>query len=262
MFTPTLRFPRRLLPLLITGACAVGLAGCNTDMMTYSKDAEQAGLAQMNDGKYADAAGSFQNSVRQDPTNYKTRFYLAECAEQTQQYTLAIHSYKACLDLLPSTLAGQEDTTTHEQAMDNMARLLARVDENSAQTDLLLQEAEQSHSPDYFRVVARAFRYKSDADTALDVYHRALLVDEHNFDINKEYGLYLVRLGQTDKASQPLREAYRSNQSDAQVNAGLRQIGINPGPALMPAGPMANPVMPRGPGDSIGATDEAPIPHN
>src|SRR3954465_14626568 len=57
-------------PLIGSGGCA--------DMVTFSKDSRQKGIQQYAEGNYQDAAGSFQNAIRQDPRDFRSHFYLAE----------------------------------------------------------------------------------------------------------------------------------------------------------------------------------------
>jgi Tfp pilus assembly protein PilF len=252
---------------LFLAAAGAGLLmsvfGCNTDMITYSQQSQHQGLSQLNDGDYVDATGSFQNAVRQDPTNYKAHFYLGECYEMNKQYDLAAHSYKASLDEMAKTLPGREDTAFHEQAMDRFARLLADADPNQAQTDLLLKQAQESRSGESYRIIARAFRYRSDADSAIQNYRTALLMAPHDFAINKEYGLYLIQLKQSQGAVTLLREAYRQDQNDPQVNAALRQLGITPDDSLMfGEAEGSKPVILHSPLDSnrtdvVGSTDQS-----
>lgn len=233
MITAPLIVSRRVLTVVGCGGLFLALVGCNTDMITYSKDSQHQGLSQLNDGDWVDATGSFKNSVRQDPTNYQAQFYLGECYEMGKQYDLAGHSYEESLDAMSKTLPGREDTAFHEQAMDHLARLLADADPSEAKLNLLIQQSQQNHSGEGFRIVARAFRYRSDADSAIQNYRTALLMAPHDFDINKEYGLYLIQLTQSQQAVTLLREAYRQNQNDPQVNAALRQLGITPDDHLM-----------------------------
>jgi Tfp pilus assembly protein PilF len=228
VITSPLLVSRRIVNIVASGGLFLALVGCNTDMITYSKDSQHQGLSQLNDGDWVDATGSFKNSVRQDPTNYQAQFYLGECYEMGKQYDLAAHSYETSLDSMSKTLSGRQDTAFHDQAMDHLARLLAVADPSESQLNLLIQQSQQNHSGEGFRIVARAFRYRSDADSAIQNYRTALLMAPHDFDINKEYGLYLIQLSQSQQAVTLLREAYRQNQNDMQVNSALRQLGITP----------------------------------
>jgi len=52
-----------------------------------------------------------------------------------------------------------------------------------------------------------------------------------NYVAQKELGLYLEVLGQNQEAGQVLRDAYRLNQQDQDIDTALRRIG------MVPAGP-------------------------
>ena len=73
----------------------VSLTGCGTDMLTYSNDSKAEGIRKYNDGRYADAAGSFRNAARQNPTDDKTQYWLGLSFEQCQDYHEAIGAYIA-----------------------------------------------------------------------------------------------------------------------------------------------------------------------
>src|SRR5262249_37810623 len=95
--------------------------------------------------------------------------------------------------------------------------------------------------------LGKIFAYRADPDSAIDAYNRAMLTDPQNFYIVKEYGLYLVTLGQNQQAELPLRKAYGLNQQDDAVNHALRSIGVIPGPAVLDENALAKPLIPRGP---------------
>ena len=52
--------------------------------------------------------------------------------------------------------------------------------------------------------------------------------DAQDFAVRKEFGLYLLELAQAKDAEYYLRQAYRINATDEQVNTGLRQLGLVP----------------------------------
>jgi hypothetical protein len=82
---------------------------------------------------------------------------------------------------------------------------------------------------------------------ALDNYNHAALLDNKEFAILKEYGLYLQQVGQGKRAVVALSQAYRINDKDEQVNGALVQLGIVPGPSLKEQSELAQPVIPKGP---------------
>ena len=102
-------------------------------------------------------------------------------------------------------------------------------------------------SPEEWFLLGKIFAFRGDPDSAIDAYNHAMLTDPQNFHIAKEYGLYLVRLGQGKQAETPLRKAYAMNPDDAEVGNVLRSIGVIPGPALQDEDALAKPIIPRGP---------------
>ena len=74
---------------------AISIVGCG-DMITYSHEAKQQGLSQYDDGHYAEAAGSFRNAIRQDPTDPDSSYWLGMSYEKTNSWHEAIDSYKTC----------------------------------------------------------------------------------------------------------------------------------------------------------------------
>jgi Tfp pilus assembly protein PilF len=246
--------------VILAGSAFLTLAGCG-DAVTFSQDAQRTGLQQYDDGDYADAAGSFQNAVRQDPTDYKAHYYLAASYEQTGKVHLAIAHYEQALGLMAKTLPGRNDVQLHDQIVNNLVDLLAKSDDTQSETDLLLTQAKNDQSAEDYQIAARVFRKRGDADTALQCYNKAVLAEPGNFSAAKEYGLYLVQLNQNDQAAAQLRTAYRQNQDDPQVNAALQQIGITPGPGLLAENQLAQPLIPRGPLPSLGATTPNATPN-
>jgi Tfp pilus assembly protein PilF len=211
---------------LISLALGVSLlAGC-AEPLTYSQDFKREGLRQYNTGDYLSAAGSFEAAAKQDPTDYHTQYYLGRCYEQTGEYQLAMEAYRLCLKLRPIMPAGRADVATRERTLSRLAILIAHHDTTDSEINALQQQAVDSQSGDDYRLVARVFALRGDADTAVDCYRRAFARDEENFDLAKEYGLYLVKIDQTTAAATVLRKAWALNSSDAQVVQTLRGLGV------------------------------------
>ena len=66
-------------------------------------------------------------------------------------------------------------------------------------------------------LLAKINRGIGDADAAIEAYSQASLTAPKDFDIAKEYGMYLLQLSQNDKARSELRRAYALNPKDQQV---------------------------------------------
>jgi Flp pilus assembly protein TadD len=217
--------------VLAAGVAGVGgalLVGCSgSDMITFSQDAKREGIKQYNSGDYVDAAGSFRSAVRQDPRDYESYWYLGASKEQIKDYHGAILAYKTSLDVMGQTMGGRSDAATKEKVLDRMAHLIAAGDEAETQINGLVAEAQQRHSADDYRLLGRTFRYRGDADSAVDQYRRGLHFAQDDFGYHKEFGLYLAQLGQNADASRVLRDAYELDETDVQVNLALAKLGVS-----------------------------------
>jgi cytochrome c-type biogenesis protein CcmH/NrfG len=246
------RFFSGILAIGIAGAAFVFLTGCGMDsqnVLTWSQDAKREGIKQYGDGRYAEAAGAFRNAIRQNPLDPDSEYWLGLCYERTQSWHAAIDAYKTCLQLMPPPGTVHYSLRMHDSAFDRVAHLIASNDSTGSETDLLVQTAAQSHSSEDFRLLGRVYRFRGDADNALENYRRAVQIEPENFAAQRELGLYLEQLTQNQEAGQVLRDAYRLNQTDERVNDALRQIGMEPGPGLLarrqpPARQMTMPPLP------------------
>jgi tetratricopeptide (TPR) repeat protein len=240
----------RLMAMGIVAAALVFLTACSDDILTWSKDAQQEGLQDYKDGRYAEAAGAFRNAIRQNPSDPISEYWLALSYEQSQSYHEAIDAFKTCLRLMPPPGTVYYNSTMHDTAFDRLARIIARNDYTGSEIDLVQNTAKQDESSEEYRLLGRIFRYRGDADSGLDNYRRAVQIDPSNFVAQRELGLYLEQLSQNQEAGQVLRDAYRLNQNDSIVNIALRRIGIEPGPSLLAQQRPANEVLPALPADS------------
>jgi tetratricopeptide (TPR) repeat protein len=234
------------LSLFCLAFALAGVSGC-ADMMTYSRDAQQEGESLYNRGDYANAAGAFRNSARQNPRNYQAYYNLGNCYYNLGQYQQAIASYKTARQTATVTLEGKADTVTREKILNGLAAAIAKSDQRDAEIDSLQKEAEATQSAETWYALAKAYEFRSDADSAMDAYNRAALLDPKNHMIAKSYGLYAERIGQRQRADAPLRRAYELNPKDQEVAAALRRIGVVPGPGLLTENQLARPLVPRGP---------------
>jgi len=263
---------RVLLATVAAGSLCI-VVGCGTDMLTYAQDSKRAGIGEYNDGNYSDAVGSFQNAVRQDPRDAETEYWLGLSFEQTQNYHEAINAYKTSLAVMPEWGSARFNRALHDKAFDRLACVIALHDPANTEIDLLTSVADKNSSDIDYWLLGRIFRYRGDADTAMDDYHRSIQLNPSNFVVQKELGLYLVQLGQIQEASAVLRDAYRLNQYDDQVNGALRSVGMTPGPGLYtqdapktlpPAAPDMEPgIGPVAPASHIDAPDQSiPAPRD
>ena len=248
MFSLKHRILTTVLTLGVSGGALALLTACGMDtqdVLTWSKDAKREGFQAYNDGQYAEAAGAFRNAIRQNPNDPESEYWLGMCYEQTQSWHEAIDAYKTSLRLMPPPGTVHYSVAMHDSAFDRLAHIIADHDATGSETDLIAQNISQDQPSEDYRLLGRIFRYRGDADTALDDYRKAVHIAPDNFAAQRELGLYLEQLTQNQEAGQVLRDAYRLNQNDDQVNAALRNIGMEPGPGLLAQDqPVARPYPP------------------
>jgi tetratricopeptide (TPR) repeat protein len=232
--------------LLVLGGIVYAGAGC-ADSVTRSRDIRAQGISQYNAGAYGDAAGTFRQSIAQDPRDYRSHYYLAASYEAMGLPQQAIQSYKASLDVMLLSHAGREDAEFRNRVLDGLAGAVARSDDRHIEMDAIERQARSSPSAEGYFLLAKAYRFAGDHDSALDAYNRARLLESRNFYILKEHALYLEQLGQTDRAVPMLRQAYVMNPNDHQVDLALRRHDIIPGPSLRDEQDLQPPLVPKGP---------------
>ena len=200
----------------------------------------------MAEGNYADAAGSFRAALRSDPRDYHSQYYLGQCYEQMKQYQQAIQAYKTSLDAQTRTLAGQEDQAQRQTTITSLAAVISKADNRDAETNAVEQAAKSGNQVQDWVLLAKICANRGDADSAIDAYNRAFVINPKDFTVVKAYGLYLAQLGQKQRAEQTLRKAYALNSNDEQVNEALRRLNIVPGPGLKSQSQLVKPPLPNG----------------
>jgi Tfp pilus assembly protein PilF len=240
-------FARSIRKGLVVLGCGlvVAMSGC-ADIVTYSQDAQQKGMQYYNAGQYTDAAGAFNNAVKQAPGNYEARYYLASCYVQTGAYEKAIQSYRAALDSMKLTYDGQRDTAFRTKVIDGLAQAVAKSPNRHAEMAALEQSARGKSNPEDYIILAKAAQFGGDPDGAIEYYNHASVLAPNDFQVQKQYGLYLDTLGQSS-ATTPLRRANALNPDDLEVASALRRHGVVPGPSLKEPHELAKPMMPNGP---------------
>jgi len=201
-------------------------AGC-TEALTYANKSREEGLKLYDQHYYADAAGAFRNSVRQDPRDYRSQYYLGLCYDELKQHHQAFSQFRTSLDVITQLGPVLADQNFRQQVLDAYGASVARNDENEAEISALTKRAQGSTTGEEWFILAKAFRLRGDADRAIDAYTRAARVAGENFYIRKEFGLYLLDpLAQNQEAEYWLRMANKLQPFDAQVNAGLAKLGV------------------------------------
>jgi tetratricopeptide (TPR) repeat protein len=235
--------------LVVASLLSLGAGGCG-DMLTYASDSRQQGIKAYNEGSFADAAGSFNNAIRQDPRDYQSYYYLGRSYESLKQYHQAVHAYRTALDVMKNSLVGREDTAFRYRVLDGLGSAAAKGESRELEL-AAMQNRQQPSAEDEF-VRGKIYRIRGDVDSAVEAYTRAGLIEPNNLPVAKELGLYLVQLGQTQQAQAPLKKAYVLNRrqgrpEDAEVATALRQVGVVPGPSLADEKDLVKPPIPPGP---------------
>lgn len=224
----------------------VFVTGC-ADYLTFSKDSRRKGLEALRLGQYDEAQGAFADAVRQNPLDYQSFYQLGVLYQREKNYQMALSSYKKSLAVQRESSDGRMDVESKYQTLDAYARCLALADDRDSEINDIEKEATQSNKGDDYLVLARAYYYKKDADSALGAYARAAHAAPESFLIAKEYSLYLERLGLGAQAKTELIRAYRLNPEDTDINMALRRQGVIPGPGLKTEEELARPLVPVGP---------------
>jgi tetratricopeptide (TPR) repeat protein len=235
----------------LIGIALLSLTGCS-EILTYANKSREEGMRLYSEKMYADAAGAFRNAARQDPRDYHSHFYLGVCYEQMQQYQQAFQEYHTALDVMARTPEGKYDDAFRLQVIDTLASAMARNDDREVELNRAEKQARENQSAEHWFLLAKVYRLRGDADSAIDAYRRACHWDNASFPIRKEFGLYLLDpLNQRRDAEYYLRQAYRLDPDDDAVNAALERLGVTPPPAykpkeeaLRPSSPPASPAAP------------------
>jgi tetratricopeptide (TPR) repeat protein len=214
-------------------------------VVASSKHSREQGQKLYAQGEYSDAAGAFRLAVRDDPTDYRSWYWLGQAYDKTQSYHQAIQAYRTALDVRKRTAPGREDEAMRVRTIDALGKSIAAGNERTFQAET--NKGMQPSAEDKY-VEAKAFEYMGDADAALEAYQQAVALDRKDFAIAKDYGLYLEKVpSMRDQAVKQLKRAYQMNAKDAQVVAALRRNGVVPGPSLKEMDQLAKPSVPKGP---------------
>jgi tetratricopeptide (TPR) repeat protein len=218
---------------IVLGTVLVAGFGCaETDTVTYAKNANRDGMALYQDGNYLDASVAFKSATRQNPRDYNSFYYLGLCYQQLGSSQEEIAAFRACLDVMPLSLAGKQDLAMHYKAMDALAMAIAKSATCGQETAEMEAKCAGKASVDDQWMLAKVYRFSGDADAAIEAYNKAVLIDPTRFDVAKEAGLYEAALGQNDKAAATLKKAYAQKNDDDQVNDALHRLGVVTGTGL------------------------------
>ena len=242
-FTPSVR---SLSKTLIAAGLTLAVVGCQ-DMITYSRDSREQGIKLYNNGQYDLAAGSFQNAVKQNPSDYQSYYWLGVSYDASKNYQQAIQAYRSSLDVQQLSIEAKANVPFRRKTIDGLAIAISKSPSRSDEiTDIEQKTAGHETSEDAL-LLAKIFQYSFDADSAIDAYNRAVLLDPNDIAISREAGLYFAKINKQANAEPLLKRAYIANPNDTQVADALRGMGIVPGPSLKNEDQLVKPLVPRGP---------------
>jgi Tfp pilus assembly protein PilF len=255
VLTPAIRFTvRSVIPscrvvraaVLSLLALSLGYAGGGcAEVTASSKHSRESGQRLYAEGSYVDAAGAFRNAVRKDPTDYRAWYGLGQSYDATKAHHQAIQAYETALDVRMRTAPGREDEVMRVKIIDALAQSMAKAYDRTIQDG---GSPNQPQTAEKKYIQAKAFAYMGDADSAIEAYNKAVLLDKKDFAIAKDFGLYLEKIpGMQTDASRQLKRAYQMNERDPEVVAALRRMGVVPGPSLKEREQLASPSVPKGP---------------
>jgi len=251
-FTPVPALSRLFgVGVFCTAALLAGLSSGCSDVVTYAGEARQQGIRHYNEGQYAEAAGSFNSAIKQRPQDYESYYYLARTHEAMGSFHQAVSEYRTSLTLMENSLRGKNDNEFRQKALDGLASAISGGKDVSLEKAAFARTNGPTTGDDFF-VLAKVRRLDGDVDAALVEYAKAAELSPDSQPIAKEYGLYLVKLNQRKLAKEQLRRAYAINYrkrlpEDPEVDQGLRQINVVPGPSLADERDLRQPPIPVGP---------------
>lgn len=216
---------KRGLAVAVLGV-AVSLAGLATsgcELSTFSEDARRKGLQMYNQGNYTDAAGSFQNAVKQRPTDYQSQYYLGQSYEKLDQMQRAIQCYKSARDTQLQTTEGIQDKAFRDKILDALAMAIGKAGNREQEVELLRARSATSRNGEDLVEIARVFKFGGDPDSAIATYDEAIAKYPREHAILKEYGFYLQSLGLKDKAREVLTAATKIR-LDRDVDKALKDL--------------------------------------
>lgn len=228
-------------PTAVLGV-VLSAGGC-AEVMTNTRIDRERAVKLYNDGQYADAAGAFRETIKHNPADLQSHYYLAQSLDHLGAYEQAIQQYRMTLRLMETSLEGKESRDMRLRTLDQLAAAVSKAQDHDPSTAMLHDG--NTAEDQYLR--AKIETKLGDADAASEAYQRATLLDPKFPEVHRDFGLFLANLGQTERARVELKKAYALNPEDQQTNAGLRKVGVVPGPSLKDESDMAHPFVPVGP---------------
>ena len=245
--------PGRFAALGLTAALGLSVLGGCADMMQTPGQARNKGVQLYNQGKFSEAAGAFGTATRKDPRDYQSYYYLGRSYAQVKNYLQAIGTYRTALDVMKNHLKGREDWETRAKVLDSLAAAIAESGDPAAEAAQRVRaDGVGPNAVEEKFVLAKVLQKQGDVDNAIQMFAAAAFADPNHFVVARDFGLFLMEIGQAERAAQELKRAWVINHKatrpeDEQVATALRKLDIVPGPSLLEEEDLAQPSIPRGP---------------
>src|SRR5436305_1446875 len=136
MISSIQRFIFKTLTPLSVAALLYSASGC-AEVMTNTRVERERGIKLYNEGQYADAAGSFRETIRHNPADVQTHFYLAQSLDHLGAYEQAIQQYRTTLRIMENSLEGQENRPMRLQALELLATAVSKAQDHDPTTAML-----------------------------------------------------------------------------------------------------------------------------
>ncbi len=227
------------------------VGGCDSTL-SYNDGTRRDGVALYNQGQYDQAAGTFRNAVKGNPRDYESYYWLGQSYASMKNWAQAINAHQTALDVMQLTVDGKRDVRWRREITNGLAFAIASSPARSQEIQRLEDAKHGRETADDALLMARIFYYGKDADSAIDAYNRAVLLDPQDMGIAKEAGLYFASIGKNQFAEPLLKRAYNADPKDERVAAALRNLGIVPGPSLKNETELVKPPVPLGPIPQLG----------
>jgi tetratricopeptide (TPR) repeat protein len=209
---------------MVLGAALLAATGCEDQAVRFN----QMGLECYHAGDYTKARAAFEEAIAINPDVGEYYFNRGACEQSLGHYDMAVHNYEMAVRLSPSIV----------QAFQNEAQCyLDQQNPEKAQEVLLAGTLANPYTAEAFINVANFFLSRGDQAGARLWFAKAIAADPDNPRGHREYGLFLARTGDRQKAIEELRRSLNLAPAQPDVSARLSEMAPA-GPQLPPPKPL------------------------
>lgn len=208
---------------MVLGAALLAATGCEDKSVRFN----QMGTEYYRAGDYSRARAAFEEAIAINPEVGEYYFNRGACEQSLGHYDMAIHNYEMAVRLSPRIV----------QAFQNEAQCyLDQQDPEKAQKVLLAGTLANPYTAEAFINVANFCLSQNDPAGANLWFAKAVAADPDNPRGHREYGLFLARTGDRQKAVEEFRKSLNLAPAQPDVSATLSELAPS-GPQLPPPKP-------------------------